>query len=180
MQMRFAGYRPRRIFCVIVAEFVGQHSSHSCAPPRCFVKCRVCVSFVEKYSVLACIDLQVHARSARWILLWLELCNPTLRTAASRSLYFLIVVHRLKPPDKKNMLPQTIVDEETVCGFQRCLQETVKEQVAAGNDAWSNLFSPRIELYRHPLRTCVAPLVVCGRPRALPRHRMAGDQGTAC
>ena len=52
-----------------------------------------------------------------------------------------------------NMLPQTIVDEETVCGFQRCLQEMAKQEVAAGNDAWSNLFSPRIELYRHPLRT---------------------------
>ena len=53
-----------------------------------------------------------------------------------------------------NMLPQTIVDEETVCGFQRCLQEMAKQEVAAGNDAWSNLFSPRIALYRHPLR-CV-------------------------
>ena len=55
-----------------------------------------------------------------------------------------------------NMLPQTIVDEETVCGFQRCLQELAKQEVAAGNDAWSNLFSPRIALYRHPLRALLS------------------------
>ena len=55
-----------------------------------------------------------------------------------------------------NMLLQTVVDEETVCGFQRCLQEMAKQEVAAGNDAWSNLLSPRIALYRHPLRALLS------------------------
>ena len=61
-----------------------------------------------------------------------------------RSAFGLIAVY--------NLLPQRVVDEETVPSFQRSLQELAKQHIAKGCDEWVELFSPRIEMYRHPLR----------------------------
>jgi hypothetical protein len=51
-----------------------------------------------------------------------------------------------------NMLPPAIVAEKTVAGFQRKLQEVLKERAEEGCADWARTFSPRIPRYCHPLR----------------------------
>ena len=52
-----------------------------------------------------------------------------------------------------NMLPASIVEASpTVREFQRALQSLVKHRANAGCTDWEMTLSPRIPLYRHPLR----------------------------
>jgi len=50
-----------------------------------------------------------------------------------------------------NLLPWRIVVESEVAKFQAALQHFVKEHALAGFGPWNDIFSPRIELWRHPL-----------------------------
>ena len=51
-----------------------------------------------------------------------------------------------------NRLPADIVAQESVKGFQHCLQEFLKDRVSEGCLDWRDSFSPRIPAYRHLLR----------------------------
>ena len=51
-----------------------------------------------------------------------------------------------------NLLPAHVVRAETVKEFQTQLQELLKARAREGCEDWSETFSPRIPLYRHPLR----------------------------
>ena len=51
-----------------------------------------------------------------------------------------------------NHLPQEIVSVSDVKGFQRDLQGLLKHQIMLGRDDWKSMLSPRIPIYRHPLR----------------------------
>jgi hypothetical protein len=51
-----------------------------------------------------------------------------------------------------NMLPEAVVGVKTVAGFQRKLQEVLKERAEEGCADWAQTFSPRILRYCHPLR----------------------------
>ena len=50
-----------------------------------------------------------------------------------------------------NLLPGRVVVFEEVSKFQAALQKFVIEQALAGQDNWDKLFSPRIEIWHHPL-----------------------------
>lgn len=50
-----------------------------------------------------------------------------------------------------NLLPQCFVDAETVSKFQSKLQALVKHRAQTGADDWAQTFSPRLEMWRHPL-----------------------------
>ena len=51
-----------------------------------------------------------------------------------------------------NLLPTEVVAETTVAGFQRLLQNLLKERATSGCEDWEQTFSPRVPLYLHPLR----------------------------
>ncbi len=51
-----------------------------------------------------------------------------------------------------NRLPADIVAQESVKGFQHCLQEFLKDRVSEGCLDWRDSYSPRIPAYRHLLR----------------------------
>ena len=51
-----------------------------------------------------------------------------------------------------NRLPTEVVLESTVKSFQTKLQELLKARATAGCDDWAQTLSPRVPLYRHPLR----------------------------
>ena len=51
-----------------------------------------------------------------------------------------------------NLLWPEVVAESTVQGFQRKLQEHLKERAAWGCENWQATYSPRTPLWRHPLR----------------------------
>ena len=51
-----------------------------------------------------------------------------------------------------NRLPAEAVEEATVKGFQRKLSDDLKDRATAGREDWKQTFSPRIPLWRHPLR----------------------------
>ena len=51
-----------------------------------------------------------------------------------------------------NRLPANVVAEETVKDFQTQLQELLKKRAAEGCEDWASTFSPRVPLWRHPLR----------------------------
>ena len=53
--------------------------------------------------------------------------------------------------DVYNLLPQYVVNGTTVRIFQRRLQDMLREVAKNGAAQWENLFSPRIELWNHPL-----------------------------
>ena len=52
-----------------------------------------------------------------------------------------------------NKLPQRIVSQETVRVFQSHLQLLVKKQCSLQDVRWTELLSPRVPMYRHPLRS---------------------------
>ena len=51
-----------------------------------------------------------------------------------------------------NLLPSSVVQETSVKDFQSKLQNLLKERATAGCDDWQRTFSPRVHLWRHPLR----------------------------
>ena len=51
-----------------------------------------------------------------------------------------------------NLLPQEIVQCNSVPEFQRSLQQLLKIAAAAERLGWRELFSPRTPMFRHPLR----------------------------
>ena len=51
-----------------------------------------------------------------------------------------------------NLLPAKVVHTETVKEFQTELQELLKARACEGCEDWTQTFSPRVPLYRHPLR----------------------------
>ena len=51
-----------------------------------------------------------------------------------------------------NLLPADLVEEKTVKGFQSKLQGHLKERAAAGCEDWAETLSPRVPLWKHPLR----------------------------
>ena len=51
-----------------------------------------------------------------------------------------------------NLLPAKVVAAKTVRSFQAQLQEVLLERAVAGKDDWQNTFSPRVPLWRHPLK----------------------------
>ena len=51
-----------------------------------------------------------------------------------------------------NRLPAEVVREDTVKGFQKQLQELVKERATAGCEDWPQTYSPRVPLWKHPLQ----------------------------
>ena len=51
-----------------------------------------------------------------------------------------------------NLLPAQVVHSTTVKDFQVQLQELVKQRAAGGCEDWELSLSPRVPLYRHPLR----------------------------
>ena len=53
--------------------------------------------------------------------------------------------------DIYNLLPQNVVNAKTVRLFQRRLQDMLREVAKNENAQWGNLFSPRLELWNHPL-----------------------------
>ena len=53
-----------------------------------------------------------------------------------------------------NLLPKELVEEKTVKGFQTELQALLKKRAEAGHENWSETFSPRIPLWKHPLAKC--------------------------
>ena len=53
-----------------------------------------------------------------------------------------------------NLLPPQIVEAcPCVPSFQRALQELVKHRADAGCQDWESTLSPRVQLFRHPLRS---------------------------
>ena len=51
-----------------------------------------------------------------------------------------------------NLLPEDTVQQKTVKDFMRRLQEVLKERAAEGCKDWKNTYSPRVPLWKHPLR----------------------------
>ena len=51
-----------------------------------------------------------------------------------------------------NMLPQAVVDIETVKMFQSTLQKMIRDRMHLGETNWALLLSPRVPMYRHLLR----------------------------
>ena len=51
-----------------------------------------------------------------------------------------------------NLLPAEVVSQATVKDFQIELQNLVKKRAAAGCEDWSLTLSPRVSLWRHPLK----------------------------
>ena len=51
-----------------------------------------------------------------------------------------------------NLLPARIVHLATVKDFQVALQDLVKQRAQEGCEDWKHSLSPRIPLYRHPLK----------------------------
>ena len=51
-----------------------------------------------------------------------------------------------------NLLPEFVVSQGSVKGFQGCLQCIVKDRVMGGHEDWRGMLSPRKEFWRHPLR----------------------------
>ena len=51
-----------------------------------------------------------------------------------------------------NLLPAWVVQLEQVKDFQQALQEHVKERACPNCEDWRLTYSPRLPLYRHPLR----------------------------
>ena len=51
-----------------------------------------------------------------------------------------------------NLLPEELVCEKEVKSFQSKLQEVLKQRAAAGCEDWKETFSPRVPLWKHPLR----------------------------
>ena len=54
--------------------------------------------------------------------------------------------------DVYNLLPERIVQENTVKGFQSALQEMVKAAMHANKPGWESLYSPRHALHSHQLK----------------------------
>ena len=52
-----------------------------------------------------------------------------------------------------NLLPEEIIASTHVKVFQAKLQDVTKRQLHFGNSDWQQLFSPRVPMYRHPLRS---------------------------
>ena len=55
-----------------------------------------------------------------------------------------------------NLLPQDFVNATDVSSFQKRLQCLVKTQAEAGKAGWSDILSPRVTLYNHPIRRVFA------------------------
>ena len=51
-----------------------------------------------------------------------------------------------------NLLPDSIVICDTVRAFQTALSDLLKHAATSGYDSWPDLFSCRVEYWRHPLR----------------------------
>ena len=51
-----------------------------------------------------------------------------------------------------NRLPAEAVREPTVKGFQRKLSDFLKDRATTEKEDWKYTFSPRVPLWRHPLR----------------------------
>ena len=51
-----------------------------------------------------------------------------------------------------NLLPDYLVQKPNVKDFQRSLQALLKQRAAANCEDWTETFSPRLPLWRHPLR----------------------------
>ena len=78
----------------------------------------------------------------------------TRQLVETRSGRFLVLVRRsaLGLVAVYNLLPQKVVDTSCTKNFQRNLQELLKERAAANCEDWAETFSPRIPLWRHPLK----------------------------
>ena len=55
-------------------------------------------------------------------------------------------------PGIYNLLPEDVVHAPTVSAFQSSLQKLLKERASSGCTDWPLSFSPRIPLFKHPLR----------------------------
>ena len=51
-----------------------------------------------------------------------------------------------------NRIPESIISHDCVKDFQRSLQLLLKDHILAGCDDWKDTLSPRIAVYKHPLR----------------------------
>ena len=51
-----------------------------------------------------------------------------------------------------NLLPAELVAEKTVKDFQTKLQQVLRERAAEGCENWQQTYSPRVPLWKHPLR----------------------------
>ena len=51
-----------------------------------------------------------------------------------------------------NLLPDRIVISDTVRAFQTVLSYLLKHTATSGYDSWPDVFSCRVEYWRHPLR----------------------------
>ena len=51
-----------------------------------------------------------------------------------------------------NLLPAEVVLTDTVADFQAQLQALLKKRATAGCEDWAKTLSPRVPLWRHPLR----------------------------
>ena len=54
--------------------------------------------------------------------------------------------------DVYNLLPQTIIDSETVTVFQKRLQASLIDEAKCGKAGWKDMYSPRRDIFAHPLR----------------------------
>ena len=50
-----------------------------------------------------------------------------------------------------NLLPQDVVEAETVAQFQCLLQSMLKDSASRDLRGWQDLFSPSMSLFAHPL-----------------------------
>lgn len=51
-----------------------------------------------------------------------------------------------------NLLPNSVVEHDSVQAFQTALTDLLKDLARSGYDMWPDLFSCRVEYWRHPLR----------------------------
>ena len=74
----------------------------------------------------------------------LPIDEALVRRIGRHSLFGLIGVY--------NLLPNYIVQHETVKEFQKSLSKLLREHAKTGRDNWSDMFSCRCPLSSHPLR----------------------------
>ena len=53
-----------------------------------------------------------------------------------------------------SLLPKELVEEKTMKGFQIELKALLTKRAEAGQENWSEIFSPRTPLWKHPLAKC--------------------------
>ena len=81
-------------------------------------------------------------------------CRHSRQLEEMKSGHFLEVMRRsaLGLRSVYNLLPEFVVGQCSVKGFQGCLQSMVKDRAMSGHDDWRATLSPRKESWQHPLR----------------------------